>query len=241
MEVENRAMKDYDTANNTDDNIPLQEDEDTAEVMRIAEELKRIQEEEDEEEGRGWDGSEAELVEDDDAEEYEIPMAGIRVSYVLTEEEYFKCLKHSGIYKSQGTRGLIEAVVLGILAVIFFVVFFMAGGVSNIVFGCISLIFIAVLLVVPNLHMRSMAKAMADGKLIEAEIYPDSVEIGRDDGAWKIELDGTSRIQEFDNIIMIFADHNRSFAIPERAIDPDFLPEIKGILLAGTTPTYEED
>ena len=223
-------MKDYDTANNTDDNIPLQEDEDTAEVMRIAEELKRIQEEEDEEEGRGWDGSEAELVEDDDAEEYEIPMAGIRVSYVLTEEEYFKCLKHSGIYKSQGTRGLIEAVVLGILAVIFFVVFFMAGGVSNIVFGCISLIFIAVLLVVPNLHMRS-----------KAEIYPDSVEIGRDDGAWKIELDGTSRIQEFDNIIMIFADHNRSFAIPERAIDPDFLPEIKGILLAGTTPTYEED
>ena len=231
-------MKDYDTANNTDDNIPLQEDEDTAEVMRIAEELKRIQEEEDEEEGRG---SEAGLVEDDDAEEYEIPMAGIRVSYVLTEEEYFKCLKHSGIYKSQGTRGLIEAVVLGILAVIFFVVFFMAGGVSNIVFGCISLIFIAVLLVVPNLHMRSMAKSMADGKLIEAEIYPDSVEIGRDDGAWKIELDGTSRIQEFDNIIMIFADHNRSFAIPERAIDPDFLPEIKGILLAGTTPTYEED
>lgn len=234
-------MKDYDTANNTDDNIPFQEDEDTAEVMRIAEELKRIQEEEDEEEGRGWDGSEAELVEDDDAEEYEIPMAGIRVSYVLTEEEYFKCLKHSGIYKSQGTRGLIEAVVLGILAVIFFVVFFMTGGVSNIVFGCISLIFIAVLLVVPNLHMRSMAKDMADGKLIEAEIYPDSVEIGRDDGAWKIELDGTSRIQEFDNIIMIFADHNRSFAIPERAIDPDFLPEIKGILLAGTTPTYEED
>ena len=137
-------------------------------------------------------------------------MAGIRVSYVLTEEEYFKCLKHSGIYKSQGTRGLIEAVVLGILAVIFFVVFFMTGGVSNIVFGCISLIFIAVLLVVPNLHMRSMAKSMADGKLIEAEIYPDSVEIGRDDGAWKIELDGTSRIQEFDNIIMIFADHNRS-------------------------------
>ena len=127
-------MKDYDTANNTDDNIPLQEDEDTAEVMRIAEELKRIQEEEDEEEGRGWDGSEAELVEDDDAEEYEIPMAGIRVSYVLTEEEYFKCLKHSGIYKSQGTRGLIEAVVLGILAVIFFVVFFMAGGVCSLFF-----------------------------------------------------------------------------------------------------------
>lgn len=233
-------MKEYDTENNTDDNIQLQ-DEDMAEVMRIAEELKRIQKEEDEEEGKGWDGSEAELVEDDDAEEYEIPMAGIKVSYVLTEDEYFKCLKHSGMYKSQGTRGLIEAVALGILAVLFFAVFFMTGNVSNIVFGCISLIFIAVILLVPNIHMKSMAKAMADGKLIEAEIYPDSVEIGRDDGAWKIELDGTSRIREFDNIIMIYAAHNRSFAIPERAIEPDFLPEIKGILLAGTTPAYEED
>lgn len=233
-------MKDYDTENNTDDNIQVQ-DEDTAEVMRIAEELKRIQKEEDEEKGKGWDGSEAELVEDDDAEEYEIPMAGIKVSYVLTEEEYFKCLKHSGMYKSQGTRGLIEAVVLGILAVLFFVAFFMTGNVSNIVFACISLIFIAVILLVPNIHMRSMAKSMADGKLIEAEIYPDSLEIGRDDGAWKIELDGTSQIREFDNIIMIYAAHNRSFAIPERAIEPDFLPEIKGILLAGTTPAYEED
>lgn len=233
-------MKDYDTENNTDDNIQLQ-DEDTAEVMRIAEELKRIQEEEDEEEGRSWDGSEAELVEDDDAEEYEIPMAGIKLSYVLTQDEYFKCLKHSGMYKSQGMRGIIESVVLGILAVIFFVVFFMTGDVSNIVFGCISLIFIAVLLIVPNLHMKNMAKTMADGKLIEAEIYPDSIEIGKDAGAWKIELDGTSRIQEFDGIIMIYAEHNRSFAIPERAIDPDFLPEIKGILLAGTTPAYEED
>lgn len=233
-------MKDYDTENNTDDNIQVQ-DEDTAEVMRIAEELKRIQEEEDEEEGRDWDGSEAELVEDDDAEEYEIPLAGIRLSYVLTPEEYFKCLQHSGIYKSQGKRGIIEAVILGIISIIFFIAFFMTENISNIVFGCISMIFIAVLLIIPNIHMKSMAKIMADGKVIEAEIYPDSVEIGRDDGAWKIELDGTSRIQEFDNIIMIYADHNRSFAIPERAIDPDFLPEIKAILFAGTTPTYEED
>lgn len=233
-------MKDYDTGNNTDDNLEIQ-DEDTAEVIRIAEELKHAQEEEDEEKNQEWDGSEAEFVEDDDAEEYEIPMAGIKLSYVLTEEEYFKCLQHSGMYKSQGIRGIIETVALGVIAVIFFIVFFMTGGISNVIFGCISLIFIAVLLIVPNLHMKSMAKTMADGKTIEAEIYPDSIEIGRDDGAWKIELDGTSKIQEFDNIIMIFADHNRSFAIPERAIEPDYLPEIKAILFAGTTPDFEED
>lgn len=233
-------MKDYDIGNNSDDNLEIQ-DEDTAEVIRIAEELKRAQEAEDEEENCEWDGSEAESVEDDDAEEYEIPMAGIKLSYVLTAEEYFKCLKHSGMYKSQGTRGIIEAIILGILAVIFFAAYFMSGEASNIFFGCVSLVFIAALLIIPNAHMRSMAKNMADGKTIEAEIYPDNIEIGRDDGAWKIELDGTSRILEFDNIIMIFADKNRSFAIPERAIEPDYIPEIKAILLAGTNPAEEDD
>lgn len=233
-------MKDYDTGNNTDDNLDIQ-DEDTADVIRIAEELKHAQEEEDEEKNQEWDGSEAEFVEDDDAEEYEIPMAGIKLSYVLTEEEYLKCLKHSEMYKSQGTGGIIRAVILGILSVIFFILFFAYGSIPNLIFGFISLIFIAVLFIVPNIYMKSMAKTMADGKKIEAEIYPDSIEIGRDDGAWKIELDGTSTIKEFDNIIMIFADHNRSFAIPERAIEPDYLPEIKAILFAGTTPNFEED
>lgn len=232
-------MKDYDASSGTDGNIPIQ-DEDTAEVVRIAEELKRIHDEEDAEKEKDWDGSEAELVEDEDAEEYEIPMAGIKVSYTLTEEEYLNCLKHSDIYKSQGVRGVVENIIFGVLAVLFFTLFFITGEVSDAVFGSISLIFIAVLLVVPNLHMRSMAKSMADGKLIEAEIYPDSIEIGSGEGAWKIELDGTSSIKEFDNIIMIFADKNRSFAIPERAIEPDFLPEIKAILLAGTSPFSEE-
>lgn len=232
-------MKEHDTGS-ADDNLQIQ-DEDTAEVIRIAEELRHAQEQDDEDNSCEWDGSEAKFVEDDDAEEYEIPMSGIKLSYTITAEEYFKCLKHSGIYKSQGTRGIIEAVLLGIIAVVFFIAYFLGGSASNIFFGCISLLFIAVLFTVPNLHMKSMAKSMADGKIIEAEIYPDSIEIGREDGAWEIPLDGTSKIMEFDNIIMIFADKNRGFAIPERAIDPDYIPEIKAILLAGTKPSSDDE
>lgn len=228
-------MKEHDTENNCDDNYKIF-DKETAEVVRIAEELKRAQEEEDEEENREWDGSETEFVEDDDAEEYEIPMAGIKLSYVLTAEEYFKCLKHSGMYKFQTLR----VILLGALAVAFFVLYFTDGNISNMILGCLCLVFIAVMLIVPTVHMKSVAKGLADGRTIEAEIFPDIIEIGRDDGAWKIKLDGTSRILEFDNIIMIFADENRSFAIPERAIEPDYIPEIKAILFAGTKPSADE-
>ena len=34
-----------------------------------------------------WDGSESELVADDEAEEYEIPETGIKISFALTKEE----------------------------------------------------------------------------------------------------------------------------------------------------------
>ena len=37
-----------------------------------------------------WDGSEAELVPDEDAEEFEDNFAGIKLSYVLKEDEIYK-------------------------------------------------------------------------------------------------------------------------------------------------------
>ena len=95
---------------------------------------------------------------------------------------------------------------------------------------------IAVIWIVPHLHIKSMAKMMADGKIIEVEIYPDHLDIGRNDGAWSIELDGTSEIAEFDNIFMIYTPKGQSFAIPERIIEPELYNEIKAILFSGTIP-----
>lgn len=215
------------------------DNEDTARVVQIADELQRIKN--DEESETEWDGSEAEFVEDEDAEEYEIPMAGIKISYALTKEEYYKCLSHSNLYKTQGKRAIIQTVLLSIIAVLFLISYFVGKNPLNIAFCVISLLLIACIVVVPHFHLKSMANKMADGKIIEAEIYPDCIEIGRDDGAWKIELDGTSHIAEFDNIIMIFTKENQGFAIPERAIEPEIFPEIKAILLAGTNPQPSDD
>ena len=208
-------------------------------MEEIAEDLKKAENEENPE----WDGSEAEFVSDDDAEEYEIPETGYKISYVLTQEEMYKCLYHSNMFKTKGTRAVIQSVILGIAAVIFFVIYFTTNSQYNkynIVFGIICLLTIAAIWIVPHLYLKNMSRIMADGKTIEAEIYPTHIDIGRNDGKWSIELDGSAQIQEFDNIIMIFTDHDRAFAIPERVIEPDVYNEIRAILMSGTEPDEEE-
>lgn len=218
---------------------PLGESEDEKEIKDIVKELENAENEDNPE----WDGTQGELVSDDDAEEYEIPETGYKISYVLTQEEMYKCLYHSNMFKTKGTRAVIQSVILGIAAVIFFVIYFTTNSQYNkynIVFGIICLLTIAAIWIVPHLYLKNMSRIMADGKTIEAEIYPTHIDIGRNDGKWSIELDGSAQIQEFDNIIMIFTDHDRAFAIPERVIEPDVYNEIRAILMSGTEPDEEE-
>ena len=194
------------------------------------------------EENPEWDGSEAELVSDDDAEEYEIPETGIKLSFVMTVEEMYSCLYHSDVIKKKGKRAVIQSIILGIASVIFFYVYFSSDSQFkeyDLFFGIFSLIMIAVIWIVPHLYLKSLTKKLADGNNIEAEIYPTHIDIGRDDGEWKIELDGTSSIIEFDNIFMIFTEKDRAFAIPERVIEPELYNEVRAILLSGTNPAED--
>ncbi|MGN0470774.1 MAG: YcxB family protein [Acutalibacteraceae bacterium] len=232
------------------DSIPPSENPDLSEeqqnkseeqrINEIAEELKNLENSKNPE----WDGSEAEFVEDDDFAEYEIPETGIKLSYVLTQDEMYRCLYHSNSFKTKGTRAVVQSIILAVAAVIFFITYFIGenqyGG-YNIFFGIVSLVMIAVIWVVPHFHMKSMAKLLADGKTIETEIYPTHIDIGRDDGAWSIELDGSSEIEEFDNIFMIYTQKGQNFAIPERVIEPEIYNEIRAILLSGTKPRDDEE
>lgn len=186
-----------------------------------------------------WDGSESELVADDDAEEYEIPETGIKISYALTEEEVYKCLCFSNFYKTKGSRKIGVTIIFGLAGIAFFAAFFWGNPVYknlNLFFGIFCFIMIALVLIVPTVHMKSVAKNTANGKKINAEIYPDHIDIGEGDGAWSIDLDGNCILQEFDNIFMISLSDGRNFAIPERVIEPEVYNEVKAILVSGTKP-----
>lgn len=212
-------------------------------IKEITEELKQAEnssiQEDENDENPEWDGSEAEFVEDDNTAEYEIPETGIKLSYSLSCDEMYKCLYHGNGFKTKGARAVMQSIILAIAAAVFFVTYFVTQSdynSYNLMFGIICLVMTAIIWIVPHLHLKSMAKMMADGKIIEVEIYPTHIDIGRDDGAWSIELDGTSEIDEFDNIFMIYTAKGQSFAIPQRVIEPEVYNEIKAILFSGTNP-----
>ena len=46
-----------------------------------------------------WDGTEAELIVEDDVEEYEENQTGIKVKYVLSESEISEIFKHTESHK----------------------------------------------------------------------------------------------------------------------------------------------
>ena len=186
-----------------------------------------------------WDGSEAELVADDDAEEYEIPETGIKISYAMTPEEMYKCLEHSDMYKTKGARAVFSSIVFALGTIGFTAAFFMSEGKFkgyNLFFAIFCLVMIVLVWLVPHLHIKSAARNAANGKKIEAEIYPDHIDIGSGSGAWSIELEGNCELEEFDGIFLIFAPKDRNFAIPQRVIEPEIFNEVKAILVSGTRP-----
>ncbi len=219
---------------------PSGDSEEEKEIKEIVKELENAEKDDNPE----WDGTEGELVSDDDAEDYEIPETGYKISYVLTQDEMYQCLYHSNMFRTKGMRAVVQSIILGIAAVIFFVIYFTTTSQFNhynLIFGIVCLVTIAAIWVVPHLYLKNMSRMMADGKTIEAEIYPTHIDIGRDDGKWSIELDGQAQIQEFDNILMIFTEHDRAFAIPERVIEPDVYNEVRAILLSGTKPDEDDE
>ena len=148
---------------------PSGESEDEKEIKDIVKELENAENEDNPE----WDGTQGELVSDDDAEEYEIPETGYKISYVLTQEEMYKCLYHSNMFKTKGTRAVIQSVILGIAAVIFFVIYFTTNSQYNkynIVFGIICLLTIAAIWIVPHLYLSTSVKLDAPFSVISAYI-----------------------------------------------------------------------
>ena len=89
--------------------------QDEEEYLQEEADIKEVEELEDGEIEIEWDGSEAELVPDEDAEEFEDNFAGIKLSYVLKEDEIYDALRSSKSYKSAQKRLIAESIISCIL------------------------------------------------------------------------------------------------------------------------------
>ena len=211
-------------------------EQELAQVLREAEETEREEQAREKEESPDWDGSEAEYVPDDDAEEYEELSPGIGLNYVLRPEEVYECLKHSGFCKTSGKRAMVECVILGICAVMCMAAYFIHWNISGLILAVLCLALIAVVCLVPNLGMKRHARRIANGKELHVEIYPDELQVGRGEGQWEIPLDGTSILEEYEELMVISTPHKKMLCIPMRSVEPNVLPDVQAMLLAGTKP-----
>lgn len=189
--------------------------------------------EEDEEEG--WDGSEAELVADEDAAVYEDVQTGIRVNYVLRWREIYRCLKGMGYIKTTGTRAVIETVILAIAAVFCLINWFNAGAAEGLTLAIVCILLIAVVWVVPELGLRSQAKKRADGREFSLEIYPDAITVEQSGDEWEIPLDGETECAQYGNHLVLSRE-GKMVILPLRCVEPGVLPEVQAMIMAGTTP-----
>lgn len=183
-----------------------------------------------------WDGSEAELVADETAAEYEEQATGIKLKYSLKAEEIFHAMLKTQYTQ---TRVALMAVVI-ILSAVVAVAIAVHAGVNGST-GYVPLAFVCVLLIlavifIPLIRIRMMAYEAADGNEVKMKIYPDHIEMGREETRWEIPLDGSRERTMFKNLILLYINAKDMVILPLRCIEPAVLPEVQAMIFAGTEP-----
>lgn len=183
-----------------------------------------------------WDGSEAELVADEDAAEYEEQNTGIQLKFTLRPGEIYTALM-----KLQYTQRRIllsaVAVVLGLIsATLSFVNYAEQGGSQNALLGGACLAVIFVILWTPAARNRSRSRELSGGTEIQMTVYPDHVEMGRGESQWEFPLDGTCERMVLRDLILLYIGGENTVILPIRCMEPAVLPEVQAMLYAGTRP-----
>ena len=203
--------------------------------LEVPEEEPEIDEEEE-----GWDGSEAELVADDDAAVYEDVLTGIRLNYTLRWREIYRCLKQVGAVKTTGARAIVETVLLAAAGAYSLYNWFLLHNVASLVLSILCLLLIVVVWVIPELGLRHQSRRMADGKEFALEVFPDAITVEHNGAEWEIPLDGEATDSaQYGNLLVLF--HQKKMVIlPLRCVEPAVLPEIQAMIVAGTNPRDDD-
>lgn len=161
------------------------------------------------------------------------------LSFSLTVDEAYICLKNAGIFKTSGKRAVLYTVLMAIAAAGFFISYIFGQNYNWLIFSVICLLVIAAIWIVPYVQLRRLAKENAKGNIIRAKVREDMIEITGENSTWEIPLDKTSRLSQKGSLMIFHTENGQLFAIPERAVSGGMLPKIKSIVKKGTRP-YEK-
>ena len=190
-----------------------------------------------------WDGTESEIIADDEVEEFEEQFTGtgIKLDYTLTLKEVLDCLKEFSDIKIRTGKLIAETVILAVLATLCMGAFFTHHGYINVVVAMMAIFLIGLIWIVPIFIVEDQAKDVIKRGSMYAEIYPDNIVVGMNGMELEIPLDGTCEFVEFKNMFVIFPPSSEMILIPMRVIEPELLADVHAMLIAGTSPREKED
>ena len=196
---------------------------------------------EDSDESRGpevWDGSEAEIVVDDEAEDYEEESTGIKIKYKLKPNEVRSFIHNSADFeknkKSQKKHTFIQCLLFTAMVLLGFV----SANKYYWFLALFPLIAILLIWVLPYIAVKKLAIDILKSDEFSVEVFPDKIEVTCFGKVREIPLDGSCESEEFEGLILIFSNSALSLIIPMRSIEPEFKADVQAMILAGTKPKY---
>lgn len=187
-----------------------------------------------------WDGSEAEIVVDDEAEEYEDETTGIKIKYTLKPEEIKSFIRHSESYKKNKKAQKKHTIIQSIIFICMIVLGFISGSVCYAWFAAFPLLALIITWLVPFFSIQRLVKDLFKNEEMEVEIFPDRIEISGKNHEREILLDDSCESEELEDMIVIFSKKGLSLIIPLRAVEPEFQADVQAMIFAGAKPRYKD-
>lgn len=183
-----------------------------------------------------WDGSEAELIVEDQAEEYEENPTGIKIKYSLSEEMITGIFAQTDGYTKNRKWQRIHTVIQSAMLLILIALWNYSGNMYYMLLMLIPIICIGALWVIPFFSFKKLVSEFYTGKEISLEIFPDKISVNIEGNINEIELDQKTQYEELIDRIMVYPETGNVLMIPKQDIEPDFLPDVQAMIFAGAQP-----
>ena len=194
--------------------------------------------EKDTEEEIEWDGSEAEMVPDEDAEEFEEDHTAIKLSYTLRTREWYLGLLAQKLPKRKRALLWLLRIVLLLLAAAAFWGAAQGSAAVLIVLGILLLLgFCAT--GIPYLWISHLAKTRTDKAPYTLKLYPEELEVAHGGEERTLPLDGTCTLERAHGLLLLYSgiryiEKSPLLILPLRSVEPGMLPDVEAVLCAGT-------
>lgn len=180
-----------------------------------------------------WEGEEAEIVADEEAEEYEDELTGIKIKYTLNSDELHDLARHSEKFKKnfklQKKYALFQVIALGVVVAFALV----TKNIHCLWIAILPVVELGLLWAIPFFEVKKIVKALSNSGETTLEIFPDKIDVTENGVHRELLLDGSCDSEEYDDMLVIYKNRVTKLLLPMRAIEPEFRAEVLAIILSG--------